>query len=36
MPKESYKILLSEKDMPRQWYNIIPDRPSRSIRPSHP
>jgi tryptophan synthase beta chain len=27
MPKESTKILLPEKDMPRQWYNIIPDLP---------
>jgi tryptophan synthase beta chain len=27
MPKESTKILLDEKDMPRQWYNVLPDLP---------
>src|SRR3989339_2259764 len=27
MIDESTKILLPEKDMPRQWYNIIPDLP---------
>ncbi len=27
MPKESTKILLPEKEMPRQWYNILPDLP---------
>lgn len=32
MPKESTKILLPEKDMPRQWYNILPDLP----RPLNP
>jgi tryptophan synthase beta chain len=36
MPKESYKILLSEKDMPRQWYNIIPDLPKPLNPPISP
>ena len=25
--KEQYKFLLDEKDIPKQWYNIVPDLP---------
>jgi len=25
---ESYRITLSEAEMPQEWYNIIPDLPS--------
>lgn len=32
MPKESTKIVLPEKEMPRQWYNILPDLP-RGLKP---
>jgi tryptophan synthase beta chain len=30
------KILLSEKEIPRQWYNIIPDMPTPPCPPLHP
>lgn len=30
------KILLSEKDMPRQWYNIMADMPNLPKPPLHP
>ena len=30
------KIVLSEKEIPRQWYNIIPDMPNRPMPPLHP
>src|SRR4030065_956405 len=30
------KILLSEKEMPRQWYNIIADMPNKPMPPLHP
>jgi tryptophan synthase beta chain len=30
------KIILSEKEMPRQWYNIIPDMPNKPMPPLHP
>jgi tryptophan synthase beta chain len=30
------KILLSEKEIPRQWYNIIPDMPNPPAPPLHP
>ena len=30
------KILLSERDMPRQWYNILPDLPKPMLPPLHP
>jgi tryptophan synthase beta chain len=30
------KILLSEKDIPRQWYNVIPDMPNPPAPPLHP
>lgn len=30
------KIFLNEADMPRQWYNIIPDMPNKPLPPLHP
>ena len=30
------KILLDESEMPRQWYNIIPDLPEPPPPPLHP
>ncbi|MGL4370025.1 MAG: pyridoxal-phosphate dependent enzyme, partial [Spirochaetota bacterium] len=33
MPKDQTKVLLSEKDLPDQWYNIIPDLP-RPLKPA--
>lgn len=30
------KILLSEKEMPRQWYNIVADMPNKPMPPLHP
>ena len=30
------KILLSERDLPEQWYNIAPDLPSPLPPPLHP
>ncbi len=30
------KIVLSEKDIPRQWYNVIPDMPNPPPPPLHP
>jgi tryptophan synthase beta chain len=30
------KIILSEKDIPRQWYNITPDMPNPPKPPLHP
>jgi tryptophan synthase beta chain len=30
------KIYLEEKEMPRQWYNIIADMPNRPLPPLHP
>lgn len=34
--KKTRKITLSENEMPRQWYNIIPDMPNRPLPPLHP
>ena len=34
--KKSYRILLSEKEMPRQWYNIVADMPNKPLPPLHP
>lgn len=34
--KKNYKILLSEKEMPRQWYNIQADMPNKPLPPLHP
>ena len=33
---EYTKILLSEDEMPTQWYNIIPDLPEPPPPPLHP
>lgn len=33
---ETTKILLSEKDMPRSWYNVLPDLPKPLEPPLHP
>ena len=30
------KIILSESEMPRQWYNIIADMPNKPMPPLHP
>ncbi len=30
------KILLSESEMPRQWYNIMADMPNKPLPPLHP
>jgi tryptophan synthase beta chain len=30
------KIYLSERDMPRQWYNIVSDMPNKPLPPLHP
>ncbi|MCF3108375.1 TrpB-like pyridoxal phosphate-dependent enzyme [Niabella sp. CC-SYL272] len=30
------KILLNEKDMPTQWYNIVADMPNKPLPPLHP
>jgi tryptophan synthase beta chain len=30
------KIILSEREMPRQWYNIIADMPNKPLPPLHP
>lgn len=34
--KKTSKILLSEKEMPRQWYNIVADMPNKPLPPLHP
>jgi tryptophan synthase beta chain len=34
--KKHIKILLSEKEMPRQWYNIMADMPNKPMPPLHP
>jgi len=34
--KKSSKILLSEKEMPRQWYNIVADMPNKPLPPLDP
>lgn len=33
---EPRKIVLSEKEMPTQWYNILPDMPTPMLPPLHP
>jgi tryptophan synthase beta chain len=30
------KIILTDNEMPRQWYNIIPDMPKKPLPPLHP
>lgn len=34
--KKSTKITLSEREMPRQWYNIVADMPNKPLPPLHP
>jgi len=34
--KKSTKILLSEKEMPRHWYNIVADMPNKPMPPLDP
>lgn len=34
--EKTTKILLSESEMPRQWYNIIADMPNKPLPPLHP
>jgi len=34
--KTSKKITLSEREMPRQWYNILADMPNKPLPPLHP
>jgi tryptophan synthase beta chain len=34
--KKNIKILLSEKEMPRQWYNILADMPNKPLPPLNP
>ena len=34
--KKNRKIILSEKEMPRQWYNILADMPNKPLPPLHP
>ncbi|MEF3168518.1 MAG: TrpB-like pyridoxal phosphate-dependent enzyme [Deltaproteobacteria bacterium] len=33
---DSYKIFLSEKELPEAWYNILPDLPTPLAPPLHP
>ena len=30
------KIILSESEMPRQWYNIVADMPNKPLPPLNP
>ena len=34
--KKNIKILLSDEEMPRQWYNIMADMPNKPLPPLHP
>src|SRR5512136_2802487 len=34
--KKTTRILLSEKDMPHQWYNIQADMPNKPLPPLNP
>ena len=34
--KDAYKIMLKEKDLPKQWYNILADLPFDLAPPLHP
>ncbi len=34
--KKSFRIQLTDKEMPRQWYNIIADMPNKPLPPLHP
>lgn len=33
---EEKKVFLSEKDLPREWYNVLPDLPEKLPPPLHP
>ncbi|MDR2723049.1 MAG: TrpB-like pyridoxal-phosphate dependent enzyme, partial [Cellulomonadaceae bacterium] len=35
-PKDSYRVTLPENEIPRQWYNIVPDLPGELAPPLHP
>jgi tryptophan synthase beta chain len=34
--EKTRKIILTEKEMPRQWYNILADMPNKPMPPLHP
>ncbi len=34
--KKTTKILLSEKEMPRHWYNVVADMPNKPMPPLNP
>ncbi|HVN58683.1 MAG TPA: TrpB-like pyridoxal phosphate-dependent enzyme [Bacteroidales bacterium] len=34
--EKNRKIILSEREMPRQWYNILADMPNKPMPPLHP
>lgn len=34
--KKTPRIILSEKEMPHQWYNIVADMPNKPMAPLHP
>lgn len=34
--KKNFKILLSDEEMPRQWYNIMADMPNKPMPPLNP
>jgi tryptophan synthase beta chain len=34
--KKTFRIQLSDKEMPRQWYNIVADMPNKPMPPLHP
>ena len=34
--EKTRKILLSEKEMPTKWYNIMADMPNKPMPPLHP
>jgi tryptophan synthase beta chain len=34
--KKKVKILLSEKEMPKHWYNVMADMPNKPMPPLHP
>jgi tryptophan synthase beta chain len=34
--KKHFKILLTEDEMPKQWYNIMADMPNKPLPPLHP
>ncbi|HOU47657.1 MAG TPA: TrpB-like pyridoxal phosphate-dependent enzyme, partial [Chitinophagales bacterium] len=36
MSEKQYKILLSEEEIPRHWYNIQADMPNKPLPPLHP